>query len=201
MGESEDERFGDLVGIALQEGAKTAKMIPASAVVIDARVRLKCEIPRCYGFNNYFTCPPRTMSAEKFSGILSLYNWCLLVQVEADLDSSNKGEGRIDSSILEDYVKLHRPYKLKLLSIIEAVEAEAFKKGVRFATGLTGGSCVLCEQCVEDKDKDACRFPFRARPAMEGVGIDVFQTTQNAGIPIHLSSPRKVLWTGLILIE
>jgi len=36
---------------------------------------------------------------------------------------------------------------------------------------------------------------------MEGVGIDVVQTAENAGLPIHLSSSKKVLWTGLVLLE
>ena len=36
-----------------------------------------------------------------------------------------------------------------------------------------GGSCVLCERCVDDKLSQARRHPFRARPPMEAVGIDV----------------------------
>jgi len=197
-----DERFDDLLEIALKQGAKIAKVIPSSIVVVDERVRLKCEIPKCSGFNRYLTCPPNTMSVESFSRILSRYKWCILIQVETDLDSSDKKEeGGINKSTLEDYQRLHKPYKLKLLSIIEAVERAAFKKGLRFATGLTGGCCVLCDQCVEDKTSDACRVPFRARPAMEGLGIDVFQTAQNAGLSIHLSSSKNVLWTGMVLLD
>jgi predicted metal-binding protein len=201
MGKWEDECFDELVELALKEGAKAAKVIPTSIVAVDERVRLKCEIPRCSGLNRYLTCPPNTMSVKKFSKILSLYKWCLLVQVEAPIDSSKKGEGRIDISVLEDYQMLHKPYKLKLLSIIEAIEGAAFKKGLRFASGLTGGCCVLCDQCVKDKSTEMCRFPFRARPAMEGVGIDVFQTAEDAGLPIHLSSSKNVLWSGLILLD
>ena len=95
---------------------------------------------------------------------------------------------------------IHRPYKLKLLEVVETVEAAAFKKGMRFATGFVGGSCPLCERCVEDKISDACRYPFRARPAMEAVGIDVFKTTENAALPIQLSSSSNVVWTGLVLL-
>jgi predicted metal-binding protein len=36
---------------------------------------------------------------------------------------------------------------------------------------------------------------------MEAVGIDVVKTAQNAGLPIHLSSSKNVLWTGLILLD
>ena len=92
-------------------------------------------------------------------------------------------------------------FKLKLLEIVEAIESAAFKKGMRFATGLVGGSCALCERCVDDKSSQVCRHPFRARPPMEAVGIDVVKTAQNAGLPIHLSSSENVVWTGLVLLD
>ena len=202
MGKNQEERFRQLVEIALRAGAKAAKIIPTRMVVVDERVRLKCEVPRCAKYNQYLTCPPHVMSVAIFSGILSHYNWCLLVQVEAeDVDSSDKCAGRIAGFVLKENLRRHYPYQLKLFKIIEMVEAAAFKKGMRFAAGFTGGECVLCERCVDNKASDACRHPFRARPAMEGVGIDVLQTAQNAGLPIHLSSTENVLWTGLILLE
>ncbi len=142
------------------------------------------------------------MDVQDFSRILSGYEWCLLVQVEAkDINSADKNTEGIGSTVLSKNRDLHLPYKQKLLKVVETVEAAAFKKGMRFATGLVGGSCVLCEECVEDKSSDACRHPFRARPAMEGVGIDVFITAQNADLPIHLSSSKNVLWTGLVLLN
>jgi predicted metal-binding protein len=202
MGKNEKERFCQLVEIALAGGAKAARIIPANMVVIDERVRLKCEVPRCGKYNQYLTCPPHAMSVATFSSMLSRYVWCLLVQVEAEnIDSSDKCVGSITGSVLEESQRRHHPYQLKLLEIIELVEKAAFKKGMRFAAGFTGGECVLCERCVDNRSSDACRHPFRARPAMEGVGIDVFQTAQNAGLPIHLSSSENVLWTGLILLE
>lgn len=196
------ERYGKLVHLALQEGARAATIVSARMVVVDERVRLKCEVPRCAKFNQYLTCPPYVMSVATFAGILSHYEWGLLIQVEAEhVDSTDKSSGRIDGRALKESVKRHRPYQLKLLNIVERVEAAAFKSGMRFAAGFTGGECVLCEECVPNKRSDPCRHPFRARPAMEGVGIDVIQTAQNAGLPIHLSSAEHVLWTGLVLLE
>jgi predicted metal-binding protein len=201
MKQGEAERLNGLIEIAVEAGATAAKIIPSQMVVIDERVRLKCEVPRCSGYGQYLTCPPHVMSVVDFSRTLSLYEWCLLVQVEAtEINSTDKSTGRIDSSVLKKNKELHRPYRLKLLEVVESVEAAAFKKGMRFSTGLVGGSCVLCERCVEDKLSGACRYPFRARPAMEGVGIDVFRTAQNAGLPIHMSSSNSVLWTGLVLL-
>jgi predicted metal-binding protein len=196
------KRFSEFIEVALRAGATAARIIPSNWVVIDERVRFKCEVPRCAGYGQYLMCPPYVMPVEAFSRILSGYKWGLLVQVEAkSIDSGDKGKGKINQTILKEYKELHRSFKLKLLEIVEAVESAAFKKGMRFATGLVGGSCVLCEQCVDDKSSKACRHPFRARPPMEAVGIDVFKTAQNAGLPIHLSSSKNVVWTGLVLLE
>jgi len=202
MKKGEPERFYEFIGTALKAGATAAKMIPSQRVVIDERVRLKCEVPRCAGYGQFLTCPPHVMSVEAFSRIRSRYKWGLLVQVEAqNINSTDKGKGRINRAVLKQNTELHRPFKRKLLEVVEAVEAAAFKKGMRFATGFVGGSCALCKRCVEDKNSEACRHPFRARPPMEAVGIDVVKTAQNAGLPIHLSSSKNVVWTGLILLD
>ena len=201
-GMSAEQRYGELVQLALEEGARAARVISARMVVVDERVRLKCEVPRCAKFNQYLTCPPHVMPVTTFAGVLTQYEWCLLVQVEATgVDSGDKSPGRIERDVLKENLKRHRPHQLKLLEIIERVEAAAFKRGMRFAAGFTGGECVLCEQCVANRLSDPCRHPFRARPAMEGVGIDVIETAQRAGLPIHLSSSENVLWTGLVLLE
>lgn len=196
------KRFSEFIEIALRAGATSGRIIPSEWIVIDERVRLKCEVPRCAGYGQYLTCPPYVMSVETFSKIRAGYKWGLLVQVEANhIDSMDRGKGRISRAILKENTKLHLPFKLKLLEIVEAVESAAFKKGMRFAAGLVGGSCVLCERCVNDKSSEACRHPFRARPPMEAVGIDVVKTAGKAGLPIHLSSSKNVVWTGLILLE
>jgi predicted metal-binding protein len=201
MKKGEIEHLDEFIEIARKAGATAAKIVPSHMVVVDERVRFKCEVPRCSGYNQYLTCPPHVMDVGSFIKTLSRYEWCILVQVEAtDIDSTDKGTGRIDQTVLRDIRELHLQYKLKLLNVVETVEAAAFKKGMRFATGLVGGSCALCERCIENKFSDACRHPFRARPAMEGVGIDVFRTAQNADLPIHLSSSNNVQWTGLVLL-
>ena len=200
---SDKEEFHDeFLEMAANIGATAARVIPSKMVVIDKRVRLKCEVPRCSGYGQYLTCPPHVMNVEVFSKTLSCYEWCLLVQVEAKgIDSMDRGTNGIDRDLLPKKRDIHLPFKHKLLEVVETVEAAAFKKGMRFATGLIGGSCTLCERCVENKHAGACRHPFRARPAMEGVGIDVFKTAQNAGLPIHLSSSNNVIWTGLVLLN
>ena len=202
MKQGKPNRFSRLVEVAIKAGATNAGIIPAKQVVVDQRVRLKCEVPRCAGYGQFLTCPPHVMPVETFKKVLSDYKWGLLVKVEANgIDSTDKGKGRINPTILKKYKDLHRPFKLKLLRIVETVESAAFKQGMRFASGFVGGSCILCKRCVDDKSSQPCRHPFRARPPMEAVGIDVIRTASNAGLPITLSSSSNVLWTGLVLLE
>jgi len=119
--------FSEFIEIALKAGATSAKIIPSERVVIDERVRLKCEVPRCSGYGRFLTCPPHVMSVDAFSRIRSGYRWGLLVQVEAkNIDSTDKGKGRIDRAILKENRELHYPFKRKLHEIVEAVESAAF---------------------------------------------------------------------------
>ena len=202
MEKGDEQNFSDLIEIAREAGATAARIIPSENVTLDERVRLKCEVPRCARYGQFLTCPPLEMPVEVFARLLARYRWGLLVQVEAkNIHSLDKGQGRIDPTILKDNREIHRPFRLQLLRVVEAVEAAAFKKGMCFAAGFVGGSCVLCERCVENKITEACRHPFRARPPMEAVGIDVLKTAEKAGLPIHLSSSKNVLWTGLVLLE
>ena len=101
------KRFSEFVEVALRAGATAARIIPSRQVVIDERVRFKCEVPKCAGYGQYLTCPPYVMSVEVFSKILSCYKWGLLIQVEAkNIDSSDKGKGRINRIILKEYKEL-----------------------------------------------------------------------------------------------
>jgi predicted metal-binding protein len=36
---------------------------------------------------------------------------------------------------------------------------------------------------------------------MEAMGIDVFQTAQNAGLPFEIPPKDRPVWTGLLLVD
>jgi predicted metal-binding protein len=192
--------FGFLVERALELGATSAALLPADQVVVDERVRLKCQVPACPGYGNYLHCPPNTMSVREFRRTLDKYSIALLVQIESGRDSLDLDpEVRAGKSLAELEAELHGDATLALGRLVGGVEAEAFKAGYYYAAGFTGGICILCPTCVGPGE--ACRHPLEARPAMEGLGIDVFRTAANAGLPISLSSAEPVKWTGLILVE
>ena len=48
---------------------------------------------------------------------------------------------------------------------------------------------------------EPCRKPFRARPSMEAVGIDVLATAAAAGLPVQMPATDDPVWTGLLLLD
>jgi len=77
---------------------------------------------------------------------------------------------------------------------------KAFLSGFHKAFVFSAGHCSLCDKCPED---GRCRFPEKARPSMEGSGIDVYETARNAGINFAPSSRKiqYVKYLGLLMLE
>jgi len=194
----------ELAKIAVDAGATRAKLMDAKDVVVDKRVRLKCSVPRCYAYGSCLTCPPNIMSVKEFQEILACYHNVLVVQVEADqnsLDRSSESLGSGASDLFKQQLARLGPFRLKLHDVIDKVEAEAFKQGYAYTAGFGGGRCILCgDECPGIVD-NKCRHPFRARPAMEAMGIDIRKTAEKAGFSVELSSKENIKFTGLILID
>ena len=192
-----------LIEIAIEAGASTAKLMDVNNIFIDERVRLKCYVPRCDAYGRHLMCPPHTLSVKEFKKILSQYKKALIVQIEAHQNSLDKSKtlGLEDKELFEEQMKALRPFKTKAAEVIDKVEKEAFKMGYAYAAGLGSGRCELCgAECPGIKD-EICRHPFKARPAMEAMGIDVQRTAENVGLSVKLSSDIAVRFTGLILID
>jgi len=197
------EKTRNLVALAKRLGATKAKAIPAEDIVVDERVRLKCSVPLCSNHGRHLLCPPNIMTVEEFRRTVSAYSTAIIIQLEADYDSSDKSPSRLSGRLqkrLETETGGKR-WEKRLHSIIAEVEASAFKSGYYLAAGLIGSECLLCPECVGQYSGQECRYPFQARPSMQAVGIDVVQTCKKAGMPVSLSSSTKVRWTGLVLLE
>ncbi len=171
---------------AISLGATRAKVIPASAIVLDERARLKCFVPLCDKYNHYRMCPPHLPSVEEFRKMLKKYSKALFVQL-----------------VLEKRRKISeaeaRRHGLKLQNMIHTLEKKAFSLNFPMAAGLIGGSCKLCRTCTGIQRP--CRHPFMARPSMEGMGIDVIKTAEKIGLPFSFLTSECLVWNGLVLID
>lgn len=185
-----EKALKDVMARLRQQGASVVKMIDISDIFVDERVRLKCQIPVCDSYNKNLMCPPFVPSVAFFREALSRYTRAILIQMTAPVP-----EAIADSSCADVYAPAR-----KLHELVNLAEKWAFAYQFRFATGLIGGCCRLCDECVAAKDGRVCRHPFKARPSMEAMGIDVVDTVSNAGLSTRFPIMNEVTWTGVVLI-
>jgi predicted metal-binding protein len=195
---------------ALELGALEAIGLDAGDIVLDERVQLKCLVPLCANYGVNLTCPPNSLSFSDFKRILSRYHSAMLIKVNNhsmskpganSLNEVWRGDYKKDNPAgVADYIYLLRQGQEKLYTIIEQIESLCLKEGYHFTAGLSAGGCSLCDQCVGARSGLPCRHPFKARPSMEGLGIDVMATAANAGMQLAFNQESSS-WVGLILID
>ena len=153
---------------ALESGAAAAEIIPASHVIVDERVRLKCTVPRCLRAGETPNCPPYTPDLELIRKAFAKFSWAILFKTHVEPIESYHPKKAPEQTML---------FHKQTGKVVYEVERLAYKLGYHLAMGFGGGSCKdhLCHGLTcQFIDSGRCRFPLHARPAMEAMGIDVF---------------------------
>ncbi len=195
-----------LCDLAKTLGAIDSRVISTTDVVLDERATIKCMVPRCANYAFNLTCPPHNISFPDFKRILGGYNQAVLLRVvneviapeQAGADLVEIWNRGLDSQ--DNYFKVLSQGQKTLYDIIERLESRCLEAGYYFAAGLSAGGCALCDECVGQTSGKQCRYPFKARPSMEGLGIDVLSTTRRANIDIEFNH-QPASWIGLILVD
>jgi predicted metal-binding protein len=151
---------------------------------------MHCQVNLCGNYRNNLMCPPFLPSLSENRLLINRYNFALLLQLHQSIPSKSKEETR------EIYINT----VLKLNEMLIALERKAFVSGLRLALALGAGECKLCETCVVKDGKNQCRKPGSSRPSMEGMGIDVLQTCQAAGLAMDFKEGELTI-AGLLLID
>jgi predicted metal-binding protein len=154
-------------------GFRTAVPLKVERVVTGEWVRIKCRFG-CGKYGKNMKCPPQGLALSETRKMLAGYRSALLVE--------GAPPGR----------DFHR----RLLRL----EKKAFLAGFHKAFAFGAGPCPVCETCPDD---GSCRYSDLARPSMEGSGIDVFETAENAGISLKpvVRKGQYVKYFGLLLLE
>jgi predicted metal-binding protein len=186
-------------------GASGAASMSSHGVIIDLRVRLKCMVPLCASYGRNLQCPPNVMSVEEFSKVVSKFGHVVVVQYPIPMDTkfieqNFKGQELESVRSSDAYMERVSKSEREFVDLLCQLEKEALNMGYRFATALSGGACRLCDECV-GLSGEACRHPFKSRPAMEAMGIDVVKTALNAGLKFEMPAKDHPVWTGLLLVD
>lgn len=166
-------------------GFREARFIPVEAIKVSEWVAWRCR----FGCDHYGSphCPPYSPSPQETREILKDYTQALLLEGEPPT----------------------RDFQLKVLE----AEGEAMRAGFYKAFAFWAGPCSLCQPCPVDKEVNIrynavgrtkiCPNAPKARPSMEGAGIDVFETVRRAGLSLKTLSEenRFIKHFGLILLK
>jgi predicted metal-binding protein len=154
-------------------GVRDVRVISPSDVVTAGWVRLKCQFG-CDGYGRCLVCPPYTPTPERMRVVLESYHRAIL---------------------------MHFGPRAAVKKVVAELERDIFLRGFWMAFGLGAGPCYFCRRCPVEEGH--CRYPERARPAMEACGIDVFSTARKAGFPIKVvrTERQDQDYYGLILVD
>ncbi|MEZ4579081.1 MAG: DUF2284 domain-containing protein [Desulfobacterales bacterium] len=183
LNDSKDEIIGSLEKYrdkAIEMGASQTKIISTKQIIVDDRVPLKCQIPRCFGYGTGAHCPPHTLKPKQLRKHLSDYEWAVFFIKEVEPEIIVR-----DRATIKERIDAY----LSVFDIVSKIESMAFHDGHYLAFGLGAGSCrhSLCsrQKTCAAMEGDRCRHALKARPSMEAVGIDVYQMVTRAGWEIY----------------
>lgn len=160
--------------LALELGADHAVEFTINQIVFDPRTILKCM----YGCSDWgfgHTCPSRKGS---------LMPW----EYEKVLRNYKRG------------IIIHSTEKKLSQDVSFEIERQAYMDGFYFAFSMS--DCALCEICTGFSGAQ-CANPKKARPAFHSVGIDVFKTVRQFGLPIETLKDRSETanWYSAVFID
>jgi predicted metal-binding protein len=164
------EDFERWRGRALDLGADEATVMRAQDVVVADWVRMKCLFG-CDDPKSHRTCPPNAPPVDQTRRIVGEFEHGILLEAGpiTGVEKSDNESLRLNRAGL-------------------ALERELFLHGFHKVWLMGSGPCDLCGACTRG---DECPTPERARPSMEGCGIDVYSTVRKAGRKIEVVRTKQ----------
>ncbi|GAB6265022.1 MAG: DUF2284 domain-containing protein [Methanothrix sp.] len=194
----------DRILFELQSIHPDIRPISTDLIVVADWVRLKCRYG-CRAYGKHLCCPPFAPSPEEMRRVVSEYKTAILARFLAE-PGPGTDPRHIHHYLWDSINNLH--------DTVYQLETRAFLLGYYKALGFYALPCTLCETCVGEEMQEIgekmnpldvlkCRHKDRMRPSMEGCGVDVFKTLENAGYSpqvIRSYSERVVLF-GMVLLD
>jgi predicted metal-binding protein len=202
--------FAFLEQAARERGAADVKVIPATDVIVENRVPLKCRAG-CIGYGKKLTCPPYVPTPDEFRKILSEYRYALLVKFISPANADpgvicsiyrywlDPGEPAGKKEQATRFWKEHFDGTGTFAPMMLELERTAFNAGNPFALAFVNGSCRLCETC--NVKAGICIHPTQARIPEHAVGVNMVKTAEKAGMPIRFPVQGHPELMALLLID
>ena len=162
---------------ATRHGASRAQVVSSDHVVV--RDDAMAHASDCHCAPGNLMDPPFAPSPAEFRPWLEGFSSALVLQTDRPSDGFHQGEAGWACRLKDireegDYTSMHTAW-LELHDAVMWTERELFRGGYYLSVGFGALTCTLCPTCDVSK---LCKFPYRARPSIEAVGVDVDATLQ-----------------------
>ncbi|MCP4180163.1 MAG: DUF2284 domain-containing protein [bacterium] len=187
---------------SLEMGAARSEIIDVKNILVEDKIILKCQVPRCFGYGVCANCPPHALKPARLKEILKDFKKAVFYSIDVPSEIIIR-----DKKTIKERISVYR----KSFKIVSTIESMAFYDGYYLSFGFASGSCrhTFCsleENCQALQGKK-CKFSLLSRPSMEAVGIDVFKMTANIGWDIYpigsgaqSCNITKGVLTGVIIV-
>ncbi len=164
---SDISQYASLETIFNDHGFSDYKWIDPEQIVVAQWVRTKCMFG-CPNYGRKAACPPQTPSVSECERFFKEYSDAVVFHL------------RLQSDNPEERFVWYKKMGLKLAKL----ERKVFLAGFERVFFLLFGGCYLCQECNVERSR--CKQPERARPAPEGMAVDVYSTVKKLGYPISV---------------
>jgi len=180
------------------------RFLSSDKIAVSDWVRLKCRFG-CRAYGKHFCCPPFAPTPDEMRRTIGEYRHAILVRIQV------VGIAGSTPDLARDRV---HERKKDLQKIVYELERKAFLSGYYKTFAMASSPCHFCAECVAEEklqkgetlsanDALSCRHKDLMRPSLEAVGVDVFQTTRNAGYNLKVlkdySEGAEIF--GLVLLD
>ena len=175
-----------LLQTALDCGAVKAACLTGDQVVYSESFRDICRANQCGCYGKCWMCPPDIGEIGGLIARAKAYPRGVLYQTIGALEDSFDIEGMMAAG------RRHAGVSSRIQACLSGLLQKPFLH-------LGCGGCHLCEVCAK-RSGEPCRHPGLALPAMEGYGIDVYNTVRSTALK-YINGTNTVTYFGLILFS
>jgi len=175
-----------LIQAALTAGAAGAAALSGADIVYSETFRDICRANQCGGYGRCWMCPPDIGEIGELIAKAKSFPHAVLYQTIGTLEDSFDVEGMFEAGA--NHAKVSQRLNRELRALLKAPYLH-----------LGCGGCHLCETCAR-RTNEPCRHPQDALPAMEGCGIDVYNTTLATPLK-YINGTNTVTYFGLVLFS
>ena len=174
-----------IVQWALECGATNAAALLGNQVILDEGFRDICKSNTCGNYGKCYMCPPDVGDIHAMMAEVRAYPNAVLYQTIHALEDSYDYEGMVEAG------KRHA-------QVSQALEKRLRERQNGNYLHLTLGGCRLCDACAK-REALPCRYPDWALPSLESYGVNVYSTSQYAGLA-YINGQNTVTYFGMVLM-